>query len=202
MGNSFLKPDPVKHWTDDPKSQWQFILFMESPLDQMAKTHMEIDARTAYTYEAITVTEASTMNLVDAGIQYLAAYKDDAGKWLDGAKAYELVVPRDVPMLNFWSVVLYDNDTRCMIENPQGKTEVNSRQELVKNADGSVRLVFSPTEARRRARGQLDPDQPEEGLLRLLPLVFAHQGLLRPLVENGQHQRGGIDEHRTTSEQD
>ena len=53
-------------------------------------------------------------------------------------------VPRDVPMPNFWSVVLYDNDTRCMIENPQGKTEVNSRQALVKNGDGSVRLVFSP----------------------------------------------------------
>jgi hypothetical protein len=145
MGNSFLKPNPVKHWTDDPKSQWQFILFMQSPLDQMAKTHMEIDARTAYTYEAITVTEASTMNLVDAGIQYLAAYKDDGGKWLDGAKAYELVAPPDVPMLNFWSLVLYDYDTRCMIENPQGKTEVNSRQELIKNADGAVRLVFSPT---------------------------------------------------------
>jgi hypothetical protein len=85
------------------------------------------------------------MNLVDAGIQYLAAYKDDAGRWLDGAKTYELVVPKDVPMLNFWSVVLYDNNTRCMIENPQGKTEVNSRQPLVKSKDGSVRLVFSPT---------------------------------------------------------
>ena len=144
MGNSFLKPNPVKHWTDDPKSQWQYILFMQSPLDQMAGTHMEIDARSAYTYEAITVTEASTQNLVDAGIQYLASYKDDAGQWLDGAKTYELVVPRDVPMLNFWSVVLYDNDTRCMIVNAQGKTEVNSRQALAKNADGSVRLVFSP----------------------------------------------------------
>jgi hypothetical protein len=53
-------------------------------------------------------------------------------------------VPKDVPMLNFWSVVLYDNDTRGMIINPQGKTEVNSRQPLVKGKDGSVRLVFSP----------------------------------------------------------
>jgi hypothetical protein len=145
MGNSFLKRDAVKHWADDPRSQWQYILFMQSPLDQMAKSHMEIDARTAYTYEAITVTEASTQNLVDAGIQYLASYKDDAGQWLDGGKTYELVVPKDVPMLNFWSVVLYDNDTRCMIVNPQGKTEVNSRQALVKSGDGSVRLVFSPS---------------------------------------------------------
>jgi hypothetical protein len=144
MGNSFLKRDPVKHWADDPVSQWQYILFMESPLDHMAATHMEIDARSAYFYEAITVTEANTTPIVDAGIQYLASYKDDAGRWLDGAKTYELVVPKDVPMLNFWSVVLYDNDTRGMIINPQGKTEVNSRQPLVKNKDGSVRLVFGP----------------------------------------------------------
>lgn len=144
MGNSFDKRDPVRHWTDDPDSQWQYILFMESPLDQMAPTHMELDARAAYTYEAITVTEAATKTLVDAGIQYLAAYKDDAGQWLDGAKGYELVVPPDVPMLNFWSVVLYDYDTRAMIANAQGKTEANSRQPLVASVDGSVRLVFSP----------------------------------------------------------
>jgi hypothetical protein len=48
-------------------------------------------------------------------------------------------------MPNFWSVVLYDYDTRCMILNQQGKTEASSGQEIVKNADGSVRLVFSPS---------------------------------------------------------
>lgn len=52
----------------DPKSQWQYVLFMQSPLDQMTKTHMEIDACNAYTYEAITMSAAATMNLVDAGI--------------------------------------------------------------------------------------------------------------------------------------
>jgi len=30
MGNSFLKPAPVKHWQDDPQSQWQLIFAMES----------------------------------------------------------------------------------------------------------------------------------------------------------------------------
>lgn len=69
----------------------------------MAKTHKEIDARTAYTYDAITVTEANTKVIVDAGIQYLASYKDDAGRWLDGTKNYVLVVPPDVSMLSFWS---------------------------------------------------------------------------------------------------
>ena len=61
--------------------------FTAAQLDQMAKNYMEIDARTAYTYEAITVTEACNKKIVDAGIQYLAAYKDDAGRWLDGASS-------------------------------------------------------------------------------------------------------------------
>jgi hypothetical protein len=163
MGNSFLKRDPVKHWTDDPRSQWQYILFMESPLDQMTDTHMEIDTRSAYTFEAVTMSAAATMNLVDAGIQYLAAYKDDAGRWLDGARSYELVVPPNVPMLNFWSVVLYDYDTRAMIENPQGKTEVNSRQPLVANADGAVRLVFSPAKPPGVPEANWIQTNPEKG---------------------------------------
>ena len=163
MGNSFLKRNPVKHWEDDPTSQWQYILFMESPLDQMAATHMEIDARSAYFYEAITVTEANSTSIVDAGIQYLGAYKDDAGAWLHGAKTYELVVPPEVPMLNFWSVVLYDYDTRAMIENPQGKTEVNSRQDLVAAEDGSVRLVFSPEKPADVADANWIQTNPEKG---------------------------------------
>jgi hypothetical protein len=120
---------------------------MQSPLDQMADTHMEIDTRAAYTYEAVTMSAAATMNLVDAGIQYLASYKDDAGRWLDGAKTYELVVPRDVPMLNFWSVVLYDNDTRGMIINPQGKTEVNWIQTNPEKGFFAYFRWYSPTKA-------------------------------------------------------
>jgi len=98
---------------------------MQSPLDQMAKTYMEIDARTAYTYEAITVTEASTQNLVDAGIQYLAAYKDDAGQWLTAARRMnwsaerradaELLVGR--PLRQRYA--LHDRQ-------PAGKTEVTA----------------------------------------------------------------------------
>jgi hypothetical protein len=30
MGNSFVKPNPVKHWVDDPRSQRQYMLVMQS----------------------------------------------------------------------------------------------------------------------------------------------------------------------------
>jgi hypothetical protein len=144
MGNSFLSCTPARHWSDDPVSQWQDVVSVQSPRDQMAETHMEIDARAAYAYQAIPVTAASTMKLADAGTRYLAAYKDSAGRWLDGTKTYELVMPPDGPAPTFWSVVIYHNDTRCMIENAQGKTEVNSRQQLVADEGGAVRLVFAP----------------------------------------------------------
>jgi hypothetical protein len=66
-------------------------------------------------------------------------------------------------MLNCWSVVLYDNDTRGMIANPQGKTEINSRQEIVKDDDGSVRLVFSPKQPDGVPEGNWIQTNPKEG---------------------------------------
>lgn len=68
-----------------------------------------------------------------------------------------------MPILNFWSVVLYDNDTRGMIINPQGKTEVNSRQPLVKNKDGSVRLVFGPKKPDVVPEGNWIQTNPKKG---------------------------------------
>lgn len=61
-----------------------------------------------------------------------------------GDRRYELVVPRDVPARESWAVTLYDTETRCMIETPQGTPEVSSRHDPVQSADGSVRLFLSP----------------------------------------------------------
>ena len=144
MANSFSKRKPVKHWANDPRSQWQYILFMSDAITQMNEDYGELDARAAYTYEAITTSAGMTKELVGVGSKYLASYKDDNGQWLDGAKTYELVIPKDVPAEQFWSIVLYDNDTRCMIVNDQGKPEVNSRMDIVTKNDGSVTLTFGP----------------------------------------------------------
>jgi hypothetical protein len=72
-----------------------------------------------------------------------------------------------------------------MIINPQGKTEVNSRQPLVANADGAVRLVFSPEKPAGVPDANWIQTNPEKGLLRLFPLVLANPGLLRSFVEDG-----------------
>jgi hypothetical protein len=50
-----------------------------------------------------------------------------------------------VPANQFWSVTLYDIETRCLIQNKEQIADRSSRGELVKNSDGSVDLYFGPT---------------------------------------------------------
>jgi hypothetical protein len=44
---------------------------------------------------------------------------DSDGNYLDGAKTYKVTLPRDVPAEKFWSITLYDNQTRSMLDTPQ-----------------------------------------------------------------------------------
>ena len=77
------------------------------------------------------------------GSQYLAAYKDGDGNWLDGGASYQLHVDADVPVVDFWSVMVYDAETRSMIVNNQ-IPGLDSNAKLKPNPDGSVDLYFAP----------------------------------------------------------
>ncbi|MGO4203451.1 DUF1214 domain-containing protein [Rhodococcus sp. TAF43] len=55
------------------------------------------------------------------GQAYLGAYLDADGNWLDGGRAYTLHVPAGVPAKLFWSATVYDVDTRCLVDNEQGR---------------------------------------------------------------------------------
>jgi hypothetical protein len=63
----------------------------------------------------------------------------------DGAESYRLRVPPNPPAKQFWSVTLYDADTRSLIQNKEQRSDRSSRHDLLKNADGSVDLYFGPT---------------------------------------------------------
>lgn len=144
MGNSFLGRDPLRHWKHDLASQWQYLLSMESPLDQMAPAYMEIDARAAYAYQAMTISEALSTKSGEGAIRQLVTYRDGAGRWLDGTRCYELIVPPDVPAQESWSIVLFDAGTRCMIENATGRPGISSRHHVVPGREGPYRLCLAP----------------------------------------------------------
>jgi hypothetical protein len=104
-----------------------------------------LDSRTYYFYYATIQTPAMVLKMVGAGSQYLMAFKDGAGQPLDGAKTYTLHLPPNIPVKNFWSLVVYDNQTRSMLQTDQQFPSVGSQKKgIVINSDTSVDVYFGP----------------------------------------------------------
>jgi hypothetical protein len=92
--------------------------------------------------------QGMVQKIVGKGSQYLAAYKDGDANWLDGGQSYRLHVDANVPVEDFWSVMVYDAETRSMIVNDQVPGR-DSNAALKTNKDGSVDLYFGPTAPER-----------------------------------------------------
>jgi len=105
-----------------------------------------LDSRTYYFYYATIQTPAMVKKMVGAGSQYLMAFKDAAGQRFDGAKTYKLHLPPNIPVKTFWSLVVYDNQTRSMLQTDQQFPSMGSqRKGIVTNPDTSVDVFFAPT---------------------------------------------------------
>jgi hypothetical protein len=58
---------------------------------------------------------------------------------------YKLHVPPRVPVKDFWSFTLYDNQTRAMLQTDQQFPGIdNNAKGLVKNKDGSYDIYYGP----------------------------------------------------------
>ena len=126
------------------KDYWLYILNMDY-LDHMHPNYYEVKGIVSYTYEAITTSAGMVLNNVGRGSKYLASYIDENQDWLDGKNSYEIVVPKDAPANQFWSITVYDNDSRCIILNEQGKSDISSARENVKvEEDGSTKVYVGP----------------------------------------------------------
>jgi hypothetical protein len=108
--------------------------------------YSQLDERAAYTYEAVALSKGMVSQTPGVGQAYLGSYRDKSGHAFDGAKTYRLRVPPNPPAKQFWSVTLYDVDTRSIVQNQEQIADRSSRQpDLAKNADGSVDIYFAPT---------------------------------------------------------
>ncbi|WP_197282277.1 DUF1214 domain-containing protein [Dethiosulfatarculus sandiegensis] len=68
---------------------------------------------------------------------------DSKGNYLDGSKTYKLTLPANVPAKDFWSIVLYDPQTRSMLQTDQRFPSANSQSGMVKkNPDESFSIYF------------------------------------------------------------
>ncbi|WP_087725885.1 DUF1254 domain-containing protein [Pandoraea sp. PE-S2T-3] len=142
---SFRNRDPRAYLY--PNSQWRvgFIGDDYRWLGGDGTPGRDLDARTGFFYVATVNTPAMAAKLVGKGSQYALSSADATGKPFDGAKHYRLRIPANVPAKDFWSVVIYDPQTRSELQTSQPfPSKNNKRDKLITNADGSVDLYFGP----------------------------------------------------------
>jgi hypothetical protein len=139
--NSFAKRFPdILHW---PDRKWEYVITMADSSQRLGDIY-QFDERAAWFYEAVTFSNAMISKTPGSGQAYLSEYSDTNGNWFDGGKNYHLHVNASPPAKNFWSVTLYDTATRAFVDNPQKRADRSSRNDIIKNSDGSVDLYFSP----------------------------------------------------------
>ena len=129
---------PDRQWfTNFPGGSYEF-------LTQPGVRNLE--GRVLFHYYATGITPAMAMKMVGVGSQYAAATTDSEGRPLDGSKTYKIHLPPNIPAKNFWSFVVYDNQTRSMLQTDQQFPSIGSQKEgIVINADTSVDVWFGPT---------------------------------------------------------
>lgn len=128
----------------DSKSSWR-LPFFGGYRFQSQPGVSNLDGAAFYYFFATGVTPAMEEKMVGQGSQYPWTALDAAGDPFDGGKAYRLTLPKDIPVKDFWSVIVYDNQTRSMLQTDQPAPSVSSQNSKLKvNADGSVDVYFGP----------------------------------------------------------
>ncbi|WP_164635746.1 DUF1254 domain-containing protein [Rhodopseudomonas sp. BR0G17] len=134
--------DGRRYW---PDREWEKITFATTP-DFETVERTELDERAQGWYQlAMNARYLYTMKPVPGeGTWYASTFRDSTGAFLHGGNSYRLHVDADTPAKAFWSVTIYDNRTRSMIDTDQQRAGRGGLSDLKKNADGSVDLYFGP----------------------------------------------------------
>jgi hypothetical protein len=128
-----------------PGSAWK-TLFIGNDYRFSPGGVLDLDAKTMYFYLATANSPVWIEKMVGRSSKYAMADRDAAGLDLDGGRHYRLRLPPNVPVNNFWSLLVYDPQTRSMLQTDQRFPSTGSQKEgLLVDPDGSVDLFFGPT---------------------------------------------------------
>jgi hypothetical protein len=127
-----------------PNSAWQ-TAWIGKDLNWSPGGVINLDARALFFYFAWGVSPTMAMDLVGIGSQYALAARDANGQYLDGDKNYQLRLPPNVPAKDFWSLVIYNPQTRSLLQTDQQFPSLSSqRTDMIINPDNSVDIYFGP----------------------------------------------------------
>jgi len=175
-------------WAYYPGSQWGSMLweggaFFETPppvfeagvFKPLPPTGARtLDSRTAFYYGYTLDSPGMIMRVPGIGSQYLMGFLDAEGNAFDGGKTYKVVLPPKIPAEAFWSLTLYDNQTRSMLQTPQNYPRAGSQgfpsPAAQASADGSTTIWIGPSQPRDVPRGNWIQTVPGKGWFTILRL--------------------------------
>ncbi|MBS0190323.1 MAG: DUF1254 domain-containing protein [Planctomycetes bacterium] len=190
-GRSLNWRSNVSHpdWAYYPDSKWANMLFQggalfETPPPAFTREGMfkpypptgarTLDSRTAFYYAYTLDSPGMIMRIPGVGSQYLMGFLDAAGNPFDGAKTYKVTLPKDIPARAFWSLTVYDNQSRSLLDTPQRFPRAGSQSypspAAEASPDGSTTIYFSPTQPQGIPRGNWIQTAPGKGWFTLLRL--------------------------------
>lgn len=128
---------PDRHYASIYEGDARKEFIYESP------TELQLDAR-ARQYFPFTFLPAKIAER--PAVMYLGALADAKGKSFVGGKTYRITIPKEVPVRQFWSLIVYDAATFAFIYNPLNRTGLSSfdRDKMKTNADSSLTIYIGP----------------------------------------------------------
>ena len=116
------RPDRIA-WED---RRWEWAGLVDDNGDFRTPYGIDLEARDRWFTQAMAASPAMFRRKVGQGSLYWLAVRDGQGEWLDGSNTYKLAVPQPVPASLFWSVTIYDAETRSQIQTDQNKAALGS----------------------------------------------------------------------------
>ncbi|GAF48837.1 DUF1254 domain-containing protein [Rhodococcus wratislaviensis] len=134
----------------------------------------KLNVRTLFFFGYTGISPAMCMRLTGIGSQYLVAFRDTDDAYFDGAKTYKMSLPPDIPAARFWSITLYDNQTRSMLQTPQRFPRAGSQSYPTPaadaEADGSTTIHIAPEKPDGVGEGNWIQTDPDKGFFVILRL--------------------------------
>lgn len=130
-----------------PGTHWEWAVLQPDSGTFDTGDYVDLYAREKWFYQAQIESPAMFARAPGAGSLYWLGLRDSGGDYLTGDNSYTLDVPQPVPASLFWSVTVYDAETRSEILTEQNKAALRSLFELSDVAtDRPVTLYFGPNE--------------------------------------------------------
>ncbi|MEN2412168.1 DUF1254 domain-containing protein [Flavobacterium mesophilum] len=148
-GNAIMRVQSFADRSESRKvwegSQWQWAVLRDKNGTFDTDNFTDIYAREKWFFQAQIESPAMFNRSANAGSLYWLGTKDKTGNYLNGSKNYKLTVPLPVPARLFWSVTIYDSNTRSEILTSQEKAALRSLFELKGKGTTTIDLYFGPT---------------------------------------------------------